>query len=112
MKKEDKIKEEIETLDFEFEDETLHQTVEMLDFESDIEVSNQIDEMLDFIDVSEPKKNSQNKELDKLLEVSSNKGSIEIEASKEKLDEYKPSLKDFNIKMLKQEKLFVNQCYT
>lgn len=105
MKKEDKIKEEIETLDFEFEDETLHQTVEMLDFESDIEVSNQIDEMLDFIDVSEPKKNSQNKELDKLLEVSSNKGSIEIEASKEKLDEYKPSLKDFNIKNAKTRKI-------
>ena len=86
MKKDEEIKEEIETLDF----------------DSDEEVSNMIDEMLDFVDTSEPTEVlSYNKELDELLQNTDkeeNNKKIEIDASKEKLDDYKPSIKDFNIK--------------
>lgn len=77
--------EEIETLDFE---ESPTEEIEMLDFEADKKVSEQIDEMLQFIDVS-----------------SNEKKNIELDADKEKLDEYKPSLKDFNIKSAKTRKI-------
>lgn len=93
MKKDEEIKEEIETLDF----------------DSDEEVSNMIDEMLDFVDTSEPTEVlSYNKELDELLQNTDkeeNNKKIEIDASKEKLDDYKPSIKDFNIKSAKTRKI-------
>ena len=93
MKKNEEIKEEIETLDF----------------DSDEEVSNMIDEMLDFVDTSEPTEVlSYNKELDELLQNTDKEESnkkIEIDASKEKLDDYKPSIKDFNIKSAKTRKI-------
>lgn len=76
---------EIETLDFE---ESPTEEIEMLDFEADKKVSEQIDEMLQFIDVS-----------------SDDKTSIKLDADKEKLDEYKPSIKDFNIKSAKTRKI-------
>lgn len=76
---------EIETLDFE---ESPTEEIEMLDFEADKKVSEQIDEMLQFIDVS-----------------SDDKTSIKLDADKEKLDEYKPSIKDFNIKSAKTKKI-------
>ncbi len=81
--------------------------VEMLDFDADEEVSNQIDEMLDFIDLSDVSDNSNNdKQLEELLDGSSKDESrVEIDASKEKLDEYKPSIKDFNIKSAKTRKI-------
>lgn len=77
--------EEIETLDFE---ESPTEEIEMLDFEADKKVSEQIDEMLQFIDVS-----------------SKEKTNIELDVNKEKLDEYKPSIKDFNIKSAKTRKI-------
>ena len=93
MKKDEEIKEEIETLDF----------------DSDEEVSNIIDEMLDFVDTSEPTEVlSYNKELDELLQNTDKEESnkkIEIDASKEKLDDYKPSIKYFNIKSAKTRKI-------
>lgn len=81
--------------------------IEMLDFEADEEVSNQIDEMLDFIDLSEDSNDSKNNEqLEKLLEDSNKPvNSVEIDGSTEKLDEYKPSIKDFNIKSAKVRKI-------
>ena len=75
---------DVETLDF---DESLTEEIELLDFENDKKVSNSIDDMLDFIDVS------------------NNKSNIELDAKKEKLDEYKPSIKDFNIKSAKTRKV-------
>ncbi len=81
--------------------------IEMLDFEADHEVSNQIDEMLDFIDLSDNIDNSKNEEqLENLLDNSSTpQNRVEIDASEEKLDEYKPSIKDFNIKSAKTKKI-------
>ncbi len=99
-------KEEIETLDFENPKPSLDDTVEMLDFEADKKVSDEIDEMLDFIDVKETKDSKENQALEKLLEENDNeKNKIEIDGSKEKLDEYKPSIKDFNIKSAKTRKI-------
>lgn len=81
--------------------------IEVLDFSSDEEVSNQIDEMLDFIDLSEVVDTSvDNTQLEKLLTSSNdNDNKVEIDASKEKLNEYKPSIKDFNIKNAKTKKI-------
>lgn len=81
--------------------------IEMLDFEADEKISNQIDEMLDFIDLSDvPENTNDDNHLDILLESSSDEeGKVEIDASKEKLDEYKPSIKDFNIKSAKIRKI-------
>ena len=106
MKNKDE-KEEIETLDFNDSKPSLDETVEMLDFEADLKVSNEIDEMLDFIDIKQDKKNDEeDKALEKLLETNeNNNGKIEINGSKEKLDEYKPSIKDFNIKSAKTRKI-------
>ncbi len=81
--------------------------IEMLDFEADEKVSNQIDEMLDFIDLSDvPENSNDDNHLDVLLEGSSDtENKVEIDASDEKLDEYKPSIKDFNIKSAKIRKI-------
>ncbi len=98
--------EDLEVLDFD-DNPALDETVEMLDFESDRKVSSEIDEMLDFIDVK-PVSNNENKsnELNNLLETVGEKNNkVEINASKEKLDEYKPSIKDFNIKSAKTKKI-------
>lgn len=100
-------KEEIEILDFEEEKKSPKEEVEMLDFEADEKVSNEIDEMLDFIDISNQEdKIEKNKNLESLLESSKkDDGKIEIDASKEKLDEYVPSIKDLNIKNAKTRKI-------
>ena len=102
MKKKD---EEIETLDFEDNKPSLDDTVEMLDFEADKRISNEIDEMLDFLDVT-PKSDDENKasELIEKITEDKEKTKIELDAGKEKLEEYKPSIKDFNIKSAKTRK--------
>ena len=105
MKKKD---EEIETLDFEDNKPSLDDTVEMLDFEMDKKVSNEIDEMLDFLDVStndnkENEENEVNELIEKITE-DKEKTKIELDADKEKLEEYKPSIKDFNIKSARTRK--------
>ncbi len=86
--KDNKKQDDVEMLDF--DDDTSFEETEVLDFNADVKIANQIDEMLDFIDVNDGKK-----EIDK----------IELDASKEKLDEYKPSIKDFNIKSAKTRKI-------
>lgn len=80
--------------------------IEMLDFEPD-EVSDKIDEMLDFIDVSdeEVEKLEETTNLDKLLLSAKKETQIEIEKPEKKLDEYEPSIKDFNIKSAKTRKI-------
>ena len=102
MKKKD---EEIETLDFEDNKPSLDDTVEMLDFEIDKKVSNEIDEMLDFLDVStnDNKENEVNELIEKITE-DKEKTKIELDTDKEKLEEYKPSIKDFNIKSARTRK--------
>ncbi len=100
----------IETLDFETDTSLDEDTIETLDFEIDQKVSNEIDEMLDFIDLTSPKKEDSEKseaELKNLLEVSANdkQNKLEINASEKKLDEYVPSIKDFNIKNAKTRKI-------
>lgn len=102
MKKKD---EEIETLDFEDNKPSLDDTVEMLDFEADKKVSNEIDEMLDFLDVStnDNKENEVNELIEKITE-DKEKTKIELDAGKEKLEEYTPSIKDFNIKSARARK--------
>ena len=107
MKKEDKT-ETIETLSLDDTPLLTDDTVEMLDFEADKKVSNEIDEMLDFIDLSdnkETKKDEQN--LDDLLKNvnKDTNNKVEITASEKKLDEYVPSIKDFNIKSAKTRKI-------
>ncbi len=99
-------KEELETLDFEDAHPSLDETVEMLDFENDIKVSNEIDEMLDFIDVSEKENEEKKEALDNLLNTNTKEESkVEIDASKEKLEDYTPSIKDFKIKSTKTKKI-------
>lgn len=101
------LNDEVETLDFNEPEPSFEETVEMLDFEADAKVSSEIDEMLDFIDLgvkSNDKKNDQDiNALIEKTEVSGDK--IEIDASKEKLDDYVPSVKDFNIKNAKTRKI-------
>lgn len=100
-----KNEENIETLDFDVEEKSPKEEVEMLDFEADEKVSNEIDEMLDFIETPKHEE-KENKELQNLLESSKkDEGKIEIDASKEKLDEYVPSIKDLNIKSAKTRKI-------
>lgn len=100
-----KNEENIETLDFDVEEKSPKEEVEMLDFEADEKVSNEIDEMLDFIETPK-REEKENKELQNLLESSKkDEGKIEIDASKEKLDEYVPSIKDLNIKSAKTRKI-------
>lgn len=99
-------KDELETLDFEDAHPSLDETVEMLDFENDIKVSNEIDEMLDFIDISEKESEEKKEALDNLLNTNSKEESkVEIDASKEKLEDYTPSIKDFKIKSTKTKKI-------
>lgn len=96
--------EDVEMLDF--EDETEKTTTLDFDDISDKEVSNQIDEMLDFTITT--KETDPSKELETLEELLSNveeENKVEIDASKEKLDEYVPSIKDFNIKSAKVRKI-------
>lgn len=102
MKKKD---EEIEILDFEDNKPSLDDTVEMLDFEADKKVSNEIDEMLDFLDIA-PKNDGENKASELIEKISEDKErtKIELDADKEKLEEYTPSIKDFNIKNAKVRK--------
>lgn len=78
--------------------------IEMLDFENDQKVANQIDEMLDFIELP-TKSLSDKKELDQILETSKTDHSVKIDASKEKIDDYVPSIRDFNIKSAKKRKI-------
>ena len=105
--------EEIETLDFEDNKPSLDDTVEMLDFEADKKISNEIDEMLDFLDVA-PKNDGENKASELIEKISEDKEKtkIELDAGKEKLEEYKPSIKDFNIKSAKVRKYVKKECYT
>lgn len=88
---------------------------EILDFDSDSsvetlsldeEVSNKIDEMLDFFD-EDIKKNKEenNKNLEELLDKVSDDKKEFINVDIEKLDEYTPSIRDFNIKSLKTKKI-------
>ncbi len=83
--------------------------VETLDFIADEEVSNQIDEMLDFMDVSDEVENLEEEikkdQLNSLLQTQNEEVSVQIDASKEKLEEYVPSIKDFNIKSAKIRKI-------
>lgn len=74
--------EELEMLDFD-NTASLDETIEMLDFESDVKVSNEIDNLLNVIEDNK----------------------VEIDVPKEKLDEYVPSIKDFNIKNAKTKKI-------
>lgn len=100
-----KIDDEIEVLDFDEHKPPLDETVEMLDFEADIKVSNEIEEMLDFIDLTPDKKEEASvPNIDSLLK-NETKEKISLDASKEKLDEYVPSIKDFNIKSAKTRKI-------
>ena len=81
---------------------SLDETVEMLDFDLDSKVSEEIDEILDF--TTEFQDISDNNRDDVLnSEVSENK--VEIDVNKEKLDDYKPSIKNFNIKSFKTYKI-------
>ena len=97
--------EEIEILDFEDHKPSLDDTVEMLDFEVDKKVSSEIDEMLDFLDAT-PKCDDEDKTQALIENISEDKEKtkIELDADKEKLEEYKPSIKDFNIKNAKTRK--------
>ncbi len=104
--KNDKLKEDVETLDFENKTTLQDDEIETLDFDTDAMVSNQIDEMLDFIEITDNKTDEINEELDDLLKnKKDNNNKIEIDASNEKLDDYKPSIKDFNIKSAKTRKI-------
>lgn len=79
--------------------------IEVLDFDTDEAVSNEIDEMLDFIDLSDIN-SSENINQEKILEENIKQDNITIiEDTKEKLDEYKPSIRDFNIKSAKTRKI-------
>lgn len=83
---------------------SLDVTTEMLDFENDVKVSSEIDEMLDFIEITPKEK--QTEELDKLLDnVDNSNGINKIEIESPKLEEYVPSIKDFNIKSAKTRKI-------
>ncbi len=85
--------------------------IETLDFENDAKVSSGIDDMLEMLDFEDISSNDKAEtlelttNLDDLLETSDAKSKIEIDASEERLDEYKPSIKDFNIKNAKTRKI-------
>ena len=111
-------KPEIEILDFDLSDEpevekndiTLdEEEIEMLDFELDQMVSNEIDEMLDFFDDDEAPLTEEivvEESLNELLEnIKPTIDKVEIVANEEALEEYIPSLKDFNIKSAKKRKV-------
>lgn len=88
------------------EDKNEREEIEMLDFDTDEKVASEIEEMLDFIDVSDvPETLEEQDNLEALLEASTKETSIEIDEPKEKLDDYQPSIKDFNIKNAKTRKI-------
>lgn len=79
--------------------------IEVLSFDTDEAISNEIDEMLDFIDLSDPN-NSENKDQEKTLEENIKQDTITIlDNTNKRLDEYKPSIRDFNIKSAKTRKI-------
>ena len=82
---------------------SLDETVEMLDFDLDNKVSEEIDEILDF--TTEFEDVSDNNKMDDLLNNVKSSNQVEISVDKEKLDEYKPSIKNFNIKSAKTHKI-------
>ena len=83
---------------------SIEETIEMLDFENDIKVSSEIDEMLDFIEITPKEK--QKEELDKLLDnITDSETVLKIEEPMSKIDEYVPSIKDFNIKSARTRKI-------
>lgn len=82
---------------------SLDETVEMLDFDLDNKVSEEIDEILDF--TMEFEDVSDNNKMDDLLNNVKSSNQVEISVDKEKLDEYKPSIKNFNIKSAKTHKI-------
>ena len=96
----DNKKDTIETLDF--DDTVSFEKTDVLDFEdvSDKKVSDEIDNMLDFTIHKDPSS------LNELLTSGKDEDKkIEINASNEVLDEYKPSIRDFNIKSAKVRKI-------
>lgn len=93
-------KEDIEMLDIsdDFENTTtldFDNDVETLDFDVEKKVSSEIDKLLDF-SVTEEKTSE---DLNKVLENNNDNNNISINANK--LEEYKPSIKDFKIKSAK-----------
>ena len=79
--------------------------IEVLDFDIDEAVSNEIDEMLDFIDLSDTNDN-ENINQEKKLEENIKQDTITIlDNTNERLDDYKPSIRDFNIKNAKTRKI-------
>jgi len=78
--------------------------IEVLDFESDEKVSSEIEEMLDFIDLSDDGDDKKS-QVTELLSTLPDNTKVEIELDKDKLEEYKPSIKDFNIKNVKVKKI-------
>lgn len=101
----DNSNEEIEALSFDDESASLDEPTEMLDFSADLKVSDEIDEMLDFFDTnSKHPESSDQTEIIKEVEKEANT-KIELNYEKEKLNEYIPTLKDFNIKSAKIRKI-------
>lgn len=101
----DNSNEEIETLSLEDETTSLDEPTEMLDFSADLKVSDEIDEMLDFFDADiKDNESISQPEIIKELEKPSNT-KIELNYEKEKLNEYVPTIKDFNIKSAKTRKV-------
>lgn len=70
------------------------------------EVSDKIDEMLDFFDTPDRKLKNKNEQI-KIEEKSINipNSNEEIEITNKPVEEYKPSIKDFNIKSAKKKKI-------
>ncbi len=84
----------IETLNFD-------ETIEIIDSDGNFNTS---DEMLDFSDT--PSKNiKKNDELKRIINNDTKNVTVEIDANKEKINDYKPSIKDFNIKSSKTRKI-------
>ena len=79
--------------------------IEVLSFDTDEAISNEIDEMLDFIDLSDTD-NKEKTGQEKILEENAKQDTITVlNDTKERLDEYKPSIRDFNIKSAKTRKI-------
>ena len=79
--------------------------IEVLSFDTDEAISNEIDEMLDFIDLSDTD-NKEKTDQEKILEENAKQDTITVlNDTKERLDEYKPSIRDFNIKSAKTRKI-------
>lgn len=98
--------EEIEILSFD-DDTPLSEKTEVLALSADIEVSNEIDEMLDFFDIEKKDNDEQKQNINIINEINNveDNTKIELDSSKEKLEEYTPSIKDFNIKSARTRKI-------